>query len=184
MAYLIGQRNDELAKIDNNAVALLNHWKGDLPSEPKQRGSLRVANDDQHLEMVMRGYQRVGAYEGSPAEMTRQKRSYYFSPVSSQANFSQGVMQTVHQTVSGIDPETGFSVHQMTAGRIQDPRQVRTINRAIHNRAASQENLLPVFDHQGRVVAYERGCRSETDGPHAPQDQPGREHRCMAWASG
>ena len=50
--------------------------------------------------------------------------AYYFAPVSGTAPFSQGVMQTVHQTASGVDPQTGYTVGEVMAGRIDDPQVV------------------------------------------------------------
>ena len=149
---------DELAKIGSNDVARLNHYKGHLPSEKKQGGSLRIADDAQHGDLVMRGYKRVGPYEGSSAELTRKSMSYYFAPVSGQAGFHQGVLQTVHQTVSGIDPQTGYTVSEVMAGRVTDHREVSAIARKLANQKATREQLLPVFDERGRLVAYERGA--------------------------
>lgn len=139
-------------------VARLNHYKGHLPSEKKQGGSLRIVDDAQHADMVMRGYKRVGPYEGSSAEIARKKRSYYFAPVSGQAGFHQGVLQTVHQTVSGVDPQTGFTIGEVMAGQITDAQLVSNIARKLANQKATRENLLPVYDERGRLMAYERAA--------------------------
>jgi hypothetical protein len=157
-SYLVGQRNDELAKVGSNKTASFNHYKGHIPSEVQQGGSLRIASETSHAEMVSRGYTRVASYDGSSADRTRGKRAYYFAPVSSQAPFSQGVMQTVHQTVSGIDPETGFTIGEVMGGRIENIDVVKIIARQVGNQKTTNENLLPVFGDNGEIVAFERGA--------------------------
>lgn len=64
--YLVGQRVDEMAKIGNNQKARLNHYKGAIPSENQQGGSLRIAHENNHAKMVMQGYRRIGDYNGAP----------------------------------------------------------------------------------------------------------------------
>ena len=131
--YLVGQRVDELAKAKANTVATFNHYKGHIPSVAQQGGSLLVASDSEHAHLIARGYTRVGEYKGSSADRVLGRRSYYFAPVSGRAPFSQGVMQTVHQTASGVDPETGYTVGEVMAGRIDDPQIVKLINRQLAN---------------------------------------------------
>jgi hypothetical protein len=70
-------------------------------------------------------------------------------------------MQTVHQTASGIDPETGYTVDEVMAGRIDDPQIVQLINRQLANQSQTNENLPPVFDDTGKVVAFERAADPE-----------------------
>jgi len=157
-SYLMGQRTDEMAKTQMTSWARVNHYKGHLPAEAQNEGSLVIVSDGEHAQMVSRGYTRVGAYSGSSADRSVGKRSYYFAPVSGRAVFNQGVLQTVHQTASGVDPETGFTVGEPMAGRIEDPQMVRLIQRMLVNQSNTDENLLPVYDGNGRVVAFERAA--------------------------
>jgi len=157
-SYLIGQRADELAKLDGNDTALYNHYKGHIPSEVLNGGSLIIASDTEHAHLLSRGYTRIDAYTGSSADRLLGKRSYYFAPVSGRAPFTQGVLQTVHQTASGIDPESGFTVGTIMAGRIEDYPSVQRIERLITNQRQTDENLLPVYDDRGRLYAFERGA--------------------------
>lgn len=159
--YLVGQRVEELGKIGSNMVAKLNHYKGNIPSEVQQGGSLIIADEAEHEHLILRGYKKVGDYEGSSADRVLGNRAYYFAPVSGQAIFSQGVLQTVHMTVSGVDPETGFTVGEVLGGRISDPRIVRLIERQLANQRQTKENLLPVWDEKGKLVAYERAADPE-----------------------
>lgn len=156
--YLVGQRVDEVAKAKKTTTALFNHYKGHIPSEAKQGGSLIIASDSEHARLVGLGYRQVSPYLGSSADRALTSKSYYFSPVSGTAPFSQGVMQTVHQTASGIDPDTGYTVGEVMAGRIEDIKIVRKIQQQIANQNQTNENLLPVFDDAGRVIAYERAA--------------------------
>lgn len=47
---------------------------------------------------------------------------------------------------------------EVMAGRIEDIRIVRLIQRQMANQRQTNENLLPVFDDAGRVIAYERAA--------------------------
>ena len=158
ISYLMGQRVDELAKIGTNMVAKLNHYKGHIPSEAQQGGSLIIASETETGHLLGRGYKKLSSYKGSSAEFVSDPRAYFFAPVSGTAPFSQGVMQTVHQTVSGIDPQTGFTVDEVMAGRITNPNDVSRIERQLQrgNLPSTSENLLPRYDENGNVVAFER----------------------------
>lgn len=75
----------------------------------------------------------------------------------------QGVMQTVQASTFGVDPRTGRSLRGTTAGRVRDQ-----MVGVIKNRLAAQggpgkagEALLPVYDGDGEVAAYERSMAPE-----------------------
>jgi hypothetical protein len=155
-SYLMGQRVDEIAKVNNTPQARINAYKGHIPSESQSKGSLIIASDTEYTKLVGRGYTRVRDYTGSTADRGIGKRGYYYAPVSGQAPFSQGVLQTVHQTASGVDPETGFTAGEITAGRITDPQAIRLTERLLANQAPGTENLRPVFDETGKIIAFER----------------------------
>lgn len=157
LSYLMGQRKDEQAKL-LGGVPRFNHYKGYIPSEAQYKGSLIIASEADHAQLVLQGYSRVATYGGSKADTTRGRRAYYFAPVSGQATFHQGVMQTVHQTASGIDPRTGFSTGQVLGGRITHLPTVRSIEQGLKHAGTTKENLLPVFNGAGKVVAYERAA--------------------------
>ena len=154
--YLVGQRVEEMTKAKETTQALFNHYKGHIPSEAKQGGSLIIASDSEHGHLLSRGYKQVASYTGSSADRSLGKRSYYFAPVSGTAIFNQGVMQTVHRTASGIDPETGYTVGEIMAGRIDDAVTVQLVDRQLHNAVETSENLRPVYDDAGNVAAFER----------------------------
>lgn len=156
MSYLIGQRNDELSKVDRSVMATINHYKGYTHTENDGGSVLIVANDDEFPRLRQLGFVRVRAYQGSPAVSYGKKRSYYFAPVSSKAPFSQGIIQNVRMTASGVDPKTGLT-QSLTAGVIDDPYTVNMIRKAIAKHGNDgPEALMPIYNHEGDVVAYEQ----------------------------
>lgn len=152
--YLTGLRKDELARV-NDPITRLNHYKGYIPSLAQTGSSLRLVSVKDHTDMIKRGYTYLGDYVGNGAERHAPRLGYYFAPVSGQATYNQGAMLTTHQTASGVQPGTGYTAGQ-TAGRIIDPVKVRQITALMARTKAGTENLRPVFDATGKIVAYER----------------------------
>lgn len=154
-SYLVGQRKDEMAKAKSDSRATLNQYKGYIPSENKQGVNLIVAEDSQFADLIEKSYVRLGTYQGSSANRGP-ARSYYFAPVQAQAPFSQGILQNVRNTAGGVDLGTGFTMGTMVAGRITDKPSVDRITKALARGERGNEPLLPVYDANGNVVAYEQ----------------------------
>lgn len=154
-SYLVGQRKDEMAKAKSDYRATLNQYKGYIPSENKQGVNLIVAEDSQFADLIEKSYVRLGTYQGSSANRGP-ARSYYFAPVQAQAPFSQGILQNVRNTAGGVDLGTGFTMGTMVAGRITDKPSVDRITKALARGERGNEPLLPVYDANGNVVAYEQ----------------------------
>lgn len=154
-SYLVGQRKDEMAKAKSDMRATLNQYKGYIPSETKQGVNLIVAEDSQFADLIEKSYVRLGTYQGSSANRGP-ARSYYFAPVKAQAPFSQGILQNVRNTAGGVDLGTGFTMGTMVAGRITDKPSVDRIAKALARGERGNEPLLPVYDVNGNVVAYEQ----------------------------
>ena len=154
-SYLVGQRKDEMAKAKSDSRATLNQYKGYIPCENKQGVSLIVAEDSQFADLLEKSYVRLGTYQGSSANRGP-ARSYYFAPVQAQAPFSQGILQNVRNTAGGVDLGTGFTMGTMVAGRITDKPSVERITKALARGERGKEPLLPVYDANGNVVAYEQ----------------------------
>lgn len=154
-SYLVGQRKDEMAKAKSDSRATLNQYKGYIPSENKQGVNLIVAEDSQFADLIEKSYVRLGTYQGSSANRSP-ARSYYFAPVQAQAPFSQGILQNVRNTAGGVDLGTGFTMGTMVAGRITDKPSVDRITKALARGERGNEPLLPVYDANGNVVAYEQ----------------------------
>jgi hypothetical protein len=154
LAYLEGQRQDEVRKAANNG-ATINHYKGYIPSEGSGNMTLIVADDTRYAELISKSYIRVGDYEGSSAERGAPSMGYYVVSAQARAQFMQGIAQNVRATAAGVDLVSGFTYGMMTAGRITDPVEVRRIQR-LTPREQGKEKLLPVYDSKGNVTAYER----------------------------
>lgn len=154
-SYLVGQRKDEMAKAKSDSRATLNQYKGYIPGENKQGVNLIVAEDSQFADLIEKSYVRLGTYQGSSANRGS-ARSYYFAPVQAQAPFSQGILQNVRNTAGGVDLSTGFTMGTMVAGRITDKPSVDRITKALARGERGNEPLLPVYDANGNVVAYEQ----------------------------
>lgn len=154
-SYLVGQRKDEMAKAKSDSRATLNQYKGYIPGENKQGVNLIVAEDNQFADLIEKSYVRLGTYQGSSANRGP-ARSYYFAPVQAQAPFSQGILQNVRNTAGGVDLGTGFTMGTMVAGRITDKPSVDRISKALARGERGNEPLLPVYDANGNVVAYEQ----------------------------
>nr|DAE39455.1 MAG TPA: RNA polymerase [Bacteriophage sp.] len=154
-SYLVGQRKDEIAKAKSDNRATLNQYKGYIPGENKQGVNLIVAEDSQFADLIEKSYVRLGTYQGSSANRGP-ARSYYFAPVQAQAPFSQGILQNVRNTAGGVDLGTGFTMGTMVAGRITDKPSVDRITKTLARGERGNEPLLPVYDANGNVVAYEQ----------------------------
>lgn len=154
-SYLVGQRVEEKRKAQNDDRARLNHYKGYIPSETKQGINLIVAEDSQFNELSEKSFTRIAGYQGSSGERAR-SRGYYFSPVAARAPYSQGILQNVRNTAGGVDVGTGFTMGTMVAGRITDKPSVDRITKALAKGERGNEPLMPIYDGNGRVVAYEQ----------------------------
>ena len=161
--YLKGQRDTEMHKA-SEGMARFNHHKGELPHESGQ-GHLKVIQDapQEHAKQVLLGYVRVGEYKGSPIESRTGSYSYYFSPEGGvRTGFNQGLIQNVQGTAYGVHSQTGLGMGP-NAGFITNPDVVeKLVSQLAQEQKASQsgiygeENLSPVYDAEGKVVAFER----------------------------
>lgn len=154
--YMVGQRVEEQRKADA-PIARSNAYKGYIPTEARENVSLIIEQDSgsNYSDMLKKSFERVAPYGGSSLEHNKQSKGYYFAPVNGRANFDQGVLQNVRTTASGVDLASGFTYGMPTAGRITDPVEVKRIARTNRNDTGS-EPLLPVYDANGSVTAYER----------------------------
>lgn len=168
LAYLVGQRKDELAK-SRTGRARFNHYKGYIRANPQDAVSMTVAADTEYSRLIGQGYERIADYVGSSSERSTAKRGYYYLPVAGRAAFSQGLFQNAHKTAYGVNAKTGYS-ENMTAGVITDKAAVRRITQRLTNEKASNESLMPIFDETGQIVAYERSVDASITRPALNQE--------------
>ena len=156
--YMNGLRGEELKK-SGSERAILNRFKGHVQTETRSGASLLVRPNSEHADLLARGYVRVGDYQGSMAETGTdfvQGMGYYFAPLSGKSPFNQGIAQNIRHTFFGVDPVTGFSTEGYGAGRVVKQDAVKTIQQRRNANRNSYEPMMPIFDQNGVVVAYER----------------------------
>jgi GGDEF domain-containing protein len=153
--HLRGQRRGEMAKA-SQGMARFNHYKGLLPSERKGRGHVVVADESRAQHMEQMGYQRRGEYRGSNVETRSGNKSYWYSPEGGvKTTFNQGIIQNVQGTAYGVRTENGTSLDN-TAGLVTDPVYVSVLAKRLSREAPGAENLSPIYDQNGALVAFER----------------------------
>lgn len=163
LAYLVGQRRGELNKNRGFGKALLNHYKGYIPSDSKQGNTLKIAPVKDKEKLRRLGYEMVKPYETSQADPTGVKLAYYFSTVGSKGAYSQGIIQNIRHTYSGVDPITGFTNNDLTGGQIIDAQAVDDIIKTKVSPNDKGHPLMPIFDDDGFISAYERSIDPEMD---------------------
>lgn len=159
-AFLARTRTAEFQK-DIDGKSLMNYRKGHLPGQNMQGAHLMIDSKHNHADNLRMGYEFMGDYKGSNADIATEQQGYYFSPVSGKAKFNQGTMQTVRPTFFGVDPDTGFAIGVPTAGQVTEPRAVAAISKRIANERNTKENLIPIYSETGRVVGYDRSADTD-----------------------
>jgi hypothetical protein len=159
LSYLVGQRVDEQLKVNNSATRY-NHFKGYIPSKNVEGVSMLTAHQSDFPKLVAQSYVKVDGYTGSNLDRGARNIAYFYAPVAARAGFEQGIMQNVRQTASGVDATTGYSLAP-TAGVITEEVAVANIAKALKNERSPDENLLPVYGADGKVVAFERSLNPE-----------------------
>lgn len=152
ISYMQGQRKDELSKMTPNSK--MNHYKGHIPQKTKEGVEIRVVPDSQYSEMVYLGFTRVGNYNGSALNKTTGSHGYYISTVGTKSAFRQGIFQIARNSVSGVDANSGLTL-MGTAGAILDKKELAKYAGRLGT-DAGLENLSPVYDEKGVLIALER----------------------------
>lgn len=138
-----------------NKVARNNYIKGKVDTVNVDTGSLVLAKDSSFPKLRKLSYAKVGDYHGDKQD---EPMSYYYSPVNGQSTYHQGAMQTVQQTMYGVDTTTGFSVGG--AGIALAGKAARAYHAELlqgrRDGLPDGEYLRPRFDEKGSVTAYER----------------------------
>ena len=157
--YLVGQNVTEITKLSTNPAVQMNYYKGHIPQINQSGASLIVAEDVNRADLLLQGYTRVGDYFGSNLDTNRLDKGYYFTDVSAKGAVAQGTIQNIQRTILGVDDFYGFTIG--SNDRITDPIVVANITKRISRENVTEENLLPVFNENGAVIAYERSMQPE-----------------------
>jgi hypothetical protein len=159
--YLAALRKFELRRAVGNAK--FNHFKGYLPNAKDGEMTIVVRKTDNYADLRQQSFKMIGVYHGSNLDRRSGTSAYFMVPVSTRANYQQGIMQTVQQTVGGVDLMTGLSHDRSAAGAIAEPKTVARIWRNRHQENAV-EPLIPMFDKDGMIMGYERSTNPEIMG--------------------
>ncbi len=139
-------------------IALYNHFKGRLDTNIQDEGSLILRPESQAAKLATLSYKKVGDYKNQPFD--KHKLAYFYSPVSGQATYNQGVMQTVRPQMHGVDINNGLTINGHTGGLIGYKRAQIIHHRILRNPTTSMGRagtyFMPVFSGSGDVVGYER----------------------------
>lgn len=157
ISYMEGQRKDEMSK--QTDLTRYNSVKGFMPVTNAEGTNLIVANDADFADLAMKGYERVGNYEGSSLNKSTSSKSYYFSPVGSRSAFRQGIMQVARNTAGGVDRNTGLSI-STPGGVIRDRATLARMAGRL-SKDTGKETLIPVYDGKGKLIALERSITQQ-----------------------
>ena len=145
------QHEKDMARRSGSAV--FNAYKGYIPSDGVAGASLLVADVRDTTNLRRKGYVQVADYVGTKLFQSS-KMAYFYTPVG-KAPFNQGIIQNARMTSGGVDIGTGFSSGVPTAGRITQSATVDRLAKNMHLDTA-REALLPIWDNNGNIVAFER----------------------------
>ncbi len=179
VGYLENTREQELSRIDsgnNGDVSRNNAIKGYIPTVVQNGHSLVIEDDSKHNEMIFKGYTRIRDYLGDPSEKYAGRRGVYVSSVGGRNTFKQGVAQSVHATYSGVDARTGQTKSGDTSGMIvgSKARRIAKSKTLKGDNLKPGAYLMPVFDKDGELSAYERPMPSEELSAVPVDDHMGR----------
>ena len=142
----------------------LNMWKGHLPSSMDPRKDLILAGPAYGAELLKRGYVLMRSYQADSHDRGAQDLAYYASKWSGGlSTYNQGALQTVENSLMGIDTLTGQTLDPFARSLIKHPDDVDNIVGRKTNEARLRggvtgrgAQLLPIFNDTGDIVAYER----------------------------
>ena len=130
------------------------HLKGYLPENIKDGKRIIIAEDTDYKDLVRNGYTRIGDYSNT-SEKSIVKKGYYYSDVIG-SGYVSGVLQTIHQSASGVDPVTGKMLSHRTVNKLITGTYVSVLNKRLVQHKGKNSGFIPVFDANGKLYAYER----------------------------
>jgi hypothetical protein len=130
------------------------HLKGYLPENIKDGKRIIIAEDTDYKNLVKNGYTRIGDYTNS-AEKSIVKKGYYYSDVIG-SGYVSGILQTINQSASGVDPVTGKMLSHRAVNKLITGSYVNVLNKRLSQNKSKNSGFIPVFDANGKLYAYER----------------------------
>lgn len=155
----------ERAKVDINSSAAVNGVKGHFITQGRRKYSVILANTSDEQKLREQGYKRIRDYDSAVSQLdpSRKGQSYYFSAHNKLATYNQGVVQTVQDTYSGVDPVTGMMIGPETTGELISGKEAKLLNQRLKARTGLDhtDGLIPVFDMNGELLGFEQAVASD-----------------------
>ena len=149
MNILVGSlrylKEHEARKYQGNAR--FNALKGYIPTESNNGYSIVLGTSKDEAALLKAGYIKQEAYSGA-------KDTYYYTLDFSQSTFNEGIFQIIKESVNGSDIVTGFS-HELY-GKLTGDEARKYYRRTKNAPVNSEEALIPVWNHQGILIGYEK----------------------------
>ena len=153
-----GQQNEGYEKVKGTS-AENNCYKASLPTAFKDAKRLKVAPIADRKDMERMGYKFVRPYIGS--NLDDAKLAVYSIGFNKQNSLNPGGLQFTGMTANGINVHSGASL-KPNGGLITDYKKVQKIVKNLGNESAHKgEELLPLFDENGDIYAFERSISPE-----------------------
>lgn len=153
-----GQQNEGYEKVKGTS-AENNCYKASLPTAFKDAKRLKVAPIADRKDMERMGYKFVRPYIGS--NLDDAKLAVYSIGFNRQNNLNPGGLQFTGMTANGINVHSGASL-KPNGGLITDYKKVQKIVKNLGKESAHKgEELLPLFDENGDIYAFERSISPE-----------------------
>lgn len=132
-----------------------NNWyKASVTSSYATPHNFKVAPMANRKDMERMGYKYIKPYKGS--NLDRTNLGVFYTNFNHANPFNPGALQFTGNTANGINLMSGSSLRP-NAGMITDFKEVQYILKNMGKYAsAHDEELLPVFNQAGDVVAFER----------------------------
>lgn len=148
------QYDQGIKKASGSNRGKYNWYKGSLISDYQNGAHFKIAPLTRQAEMQRFGYKLVREYAGS--NLDGANLGVFYADFSPSNYLNPGAIQLTSSTANGINLATGSSCHP-NGGTIIRPDLVKSItaNMATYT-SKNGEDLMPIFDEKGRVVAYER----------------------------
>lgn len=144
-------------------TARMNGYKGYIPDQGTGGSQLVIENDIKEEIMISKGFVRVDDYMGESG-LSSSHLGYYATTTKQGGMYSQGVIQNAQASYRGVDADTGFTSNGTVSGRITKSASVVSLTDDL-NRMGTAKNpkevLIPVWDENGSVVAYQRAINPD-----------------------
>lgn len=163
MEYTIAQqkalRTKEKTDAENNPLTKYNYYKGYTPYSNLNGASVRLVSVEDVAKYKQMGYKEIGKYNG-PYNSNLKPMYYMTNSFNPKMTFSQGLLQSVVNMAGGVNTSTGYSTSEVVM-TISNPHSVGQYASTLYKDTGINENMMPVFDENGDIVALELSANPE-----------------------